>query len=163
MFCNQILMSYNVGALMSWSWQHLNVPAKKVSIFIHLCIQYPRYPVAVVVTILIYVYTIVHLLQGSYLTAYNTASETARRRYDNKHRGVIFHTDMLVQSDLAWELSQLVVDVQQHELHVTAISYLTPNSEQFGERAGLYYCKILPPDRALQWIYVDSLRRDMPS
>ncbi|XP_071099229.1 uncharacterized protein [Haliotis cracherodii] len=108
-------------------------------------------------------YTCRDLNYGSYLTAYNKASETARRRFDNSHKGIIFHTDMLVQSDLAWKLTQLLVEVKEHELHVTAISYMTPNLDTLGERAGLYYCKILPPDRAIEWIYVDSLRLNMPS
>ncbi|XP_046546165.1 uncharacterized protein LOC124256236 [Haliotis rubra] len=108
-------------------------------------------------------YTCRDLNYGSYLTAYNKASETARRRFDNRHKGIIFHTDMLVQSDLAWKLTQLMVEIKEHELHVTAISYMTPNLETLGERAGLYYCKILPPDRAIEWIYVDSLRSNMPS
>ena len=97
------------------------------------------------------------------MTAYHKSNKLARKRFDRKHRGVIFHDDLLTQSDKSWEESPLRVSTQGHELHVTGVSYKTPNSAALGERAGLFYCKMLPPDRAMEWIYVDSLRRKMPS
>ncbi|XP_041367374.1 uncharacterized protein LOC121381987 [Gigantopelta aegis] len=107
-------------------------------------------------------YTCKDFNYASFMTAYHKSHKLAQDRFDRKHRGVIFHDDLLTQSDKAWEGSRLLVDTVGHELHVTGVSYKTPNSAALGKRAGLFYCKMLPPDRAMEWIYVDSLRRNMP-
>ncbi|XP_050410340.1 uncharacterized protein LOC126824929 [Patella vulgata] len=95
---------------------------------------------------------------ASFLTAYHMASAMARERYDNYHKGIIFHDDLLMQSDAAWEQSQLLVETIEHELHVTAPNYQTPVSDVLGEWNGIFFCKLLPLDKALEWIYVDSLQ-----
>ncbi|KAK6192620.1 hypothetical protein SNE40_004062 [Patella caerulea] len=95
---------------------------------------------------------------ASFLTAYHMASAMARERYDNYHKGIIFHDDLLMQSDAAWEQSQLLVETIEHELHVTAPNYQTPVSDFLGEWNGIFFCKLLPLDKALEWIYVDSLQ-----
>ncbi|CAL1535766.1 unnamed protein product [Lymnaea stagnalis] len=108
-------------------------------------------------------YTCRDLNYASFMTAYHTASERARNRYDNYHRGVLFEPDVIVDSEELWETTRLELVTKATTLHVTSTSYRTPNDETLGLLSGLFFCKLLPPDRALEWIYVDSLRRELPA
>ncbi|BFZ04862.1 hypothetical protein BsWGS_07901 [Bradybaena similaris] len=106
-------------------------------------------------------YTCRDLNYASFMTAYHTASEAARIRYDNHHRGVIFEPDIVTDSEVLWETTRLKLETVSRVLHVTSISYKTANDLSLSQYAGLFFCKLLPPDRALEWIYVDSLRRSV--
>uniref|UniRef100_A0A0B6Z683 Uncharacterized protein n=1 Tax=Arion vulgaris TaxID=1028688 RepID=A0A0B6Z683_9EUPU len=106
-------------------------------------------------------YTCQDLNYASFMTAYHSASERARNRYNNYHRGVIFEPDIVTDSEALWESTRLKLDTVDHVLHVTSISYQTANDQALSPYDGLFFCKLLAPDRALEWIYVDSLRRSM--
>ena len=43
-------------------------------------------------------------------------------------------------------------------LEVTSAILLTNSSPEIFDIAGYHYCKLLSPARAMEWIYVDSLR-----
>ncbi|XP_059154584.1 uncharacterized protein LOC131940024 [Physella acuta] len=107
-------------------------------------------------------YTCRDLNYASFVTAYNTASDTARQRYDRYRRGAIFEPDIVTDSEVLWQTTKLKVETKGTELYVTSIAFKTPHTENLGPEDGLFFCKLLPPDRALEWIYVDSLRRSIP-
>ncbi|XP_012943546.1 uncharacterized protein LOC106014029 [Aplysia californica] len=108
-------------------------------------------------------YTCRDLNYASYMTAYHAATERARQRYDNYHRGIVFLPDVVTDSSVLWETMRLRVETRDSELQVTSISYKTDNDMSQSQYSGLFFCKLLPPDKALEWIYVDSLRRNMAS
>lgn len=105
-------------------------------------------------------YTCKDLNYASFMTAYHTASQKAQTRFDQIKRYVRFQPDIEVDSEIEWETTPLAVETIGHELHVTGISYRTRNSEDLSQYAGLYFCKLLPPERAMEWIYVDFVRRN---
>ncbi|GFR88820.1 hypothetical protein ElyMa_002527400 [Elysia marginata] len=105
-------------------------------------------------------YTCKDLNYASFMTAYHTASERARTRFDQVERYVRFQPDIVVDSEIEWESTPLQVETIGRELHVTGISYKTRNDENLSQYAGLYFCKLLPPERAMEWIYVDFIRRN---
>ena len=94
------------------------------------------------------------------MTAYHTASQKARTRYDQVARYVRFQPDIECDSEIEWEHTPLKVEAVGQELHVTGISYKTRIDEDLSPYAGLYFCKLLPPERAMEWIYVDYVRRN---
>ncbi|GFO17496.1 titin [Plakobranchus ocellatus] len=108
-------------------------------------------------------YTCKDINYASFLTAYHSASEEARNRFDQVARSVIFLPDIVTDSEAVWKNTPLKVDMVGHETHVTSVSYKTRNEEGSDPYAGLYFCKLLPPERALEWIYVDSIRRNVAS
>ena len=99
-------------------------------------------------------------LQAAYMTAYHTASDSARARYDRYHRGMTFATDEVTDSLYVWEQAPLKTHVTNGEMHVTSMSFKPEKDFHEREFAGVFYCKLLPPDKALEWILVDSLRRN---
>ncbi|KAK3781461.1 hypothetical protein RRG08_019086 [Elysia crispata] len=105
-------------------------------------------------------YTCKDLNYASFQTAYHTASKKARIRFDHVDRYVSFQPDIVKDSEIEWEHTPLKVEVVGHELQVTGISYKTINDENLSPYAGLYFCKLLPPERAMEWIYVDYIRRN---
>ncbi|RUS70826.1 hypothetical protein EGW08_021409 [Elysia chlorotica] len=105
-------------------------------------------------------YTCRDLNYASFQTAYHTASKKAQTRFDQVNRYVRFLPDIVMDSEIEWEHTPLKVEVVGHELHVTGISYKTINDENLSPYAGLYFCKLLPPERAMEWIYVDYIRRN---
>ncbi|KAH9503336.1 hypothetical protein Btru_072766 [Bulinus truncatus] len=113
-------------------------------------------------TIISYNYTCRDLNYASFMTAYHTASDRARSRYDNYHRGAIFEPDIEASSEEAWDGSRLNFNMYGSTLYVSSSVYKTPLNEDLERNNGLFYCKLLPPDRALEWIYVDSIRRTLP-
>ncbi|KAK0053471.1 hypothetical protein Bpfe_017169 [Biomphalaria pfeifferi] len=108
-----------------------------------------------------YNYTCRDLNYASFMTAYHTATERARIRFDGYHRGVIFQPDIVTNSEALWESTHLKFNVHASKLYVTSIAYKTPMDDDLGVESGLFFCKLLPPDRAMEWIYVDSISRDM--
>ncbi|KAK3102333.1 hypothetical protein FSP39_010570 [Pinctada imbricata] len=93
---------------------------------------------------------------ASYMTAYHTASREARHRYDNKNPGIIFDDDYQVYSEKDWNNANLVVTKRGRVYHVRASSLKRKFTVE-DSTDGTIYCTLLPPDRALEWIYIDSL------
>ncbi|XP_064602649.1 uncharacterized protein LOC135468367 isoform X2 [Liolophura sinensis] len=95
---------------------------------------------------------------AAFMTGYHEASKLARDRYDKRHKGIQFHDDVIVQTEEEWDRRHLVVDMVKHEAHVTAVAWKSPLSHEPSHLAGMYYCRLLPPSRVIEWIYVDSLK-----
>lgn len=96
------------------------------------------------------------------MTAYHTASEKARHRFDKYKRSVLFAPDVVTNSEALWEKTRLKITMEPGAIHVTSIAYKTLPDDSQTLYSGLFFCKLLPPDRALEWIYVDALRRNLP-
>jgi hypothetical protein len=61
-----------------------------------------------------------------------------------------------------WALSELGLQEDDVGLHVTSVGLLSPVDFQPDVVAGMHYCKSLSVYRALEWMYVDSLRAHAP-
>lgn len=101
---------------------------------------------------------------AAFVTALSMASGKARERYYAQHLGAIFHDDIVVKTLTEWEQSELRIESLLHEQHITSFVYQTETETVNGEvqegeaGGGLYFCRLLPPTRVLEWIYVDSLQ-----
>ncbi|KAL5007648.1 hypothetical protein ScPMuIL_016454 [Solemya velum] len=95
---------------------------------------------------------------ASFLNAYYLASSAAQRRYDAKNTGILFDDDIELPDEAQWKNTQLLVYTDGREIHVTSMAWKTSMQTKPTYRQGLQYCKLLPPSRAIEWIYVDALR-----
>lgn len=86
-------------------------------------------------------------------------SSAVRDRYMSRGRKLKFLSDEQVSSGLQWLPKGLEIkdDPHQRFAHVKSTSLLTSLDAPFG-LAGMHYCKLLSPTRAMEWIMVDSLR-----
>ncbi|XP_060068236.1 uncharacterized protein LOC132548391 [Ylistrum balloti] len=89
---------------------------------------------------------------ASFIYTYHSAQNITRKRFDRTHTGIVFHEDIVARSKSEWEQQQLLVEQRGKVLHVTSVSWTSPTSTE-----GIFYCKLLPPPRITEWIYVESL------
>ncbi|XP_033752396.1 uncharacterized protein LOC117336125 [Pecten maximus] len=89
---------------------------------------------------------------ASFVYTYHSAQNITRKRFDRTHSGIVFHEDIVARSKSEWERQQLLVEQRGKVLHVTSVSWTSPMKSE-----GIVYCKLLPPPRITEWIYVDSL------
>ncbi|OWF39404.1 uncharacterized protein LOC110465078 [Mizuhopecten yessoensis] len=89
---------------------------------------------------------------ASFVYTYNSAQNITRKRFDETHSGIMFHDDIVARSKPEWEQQPLVVEHRDNVLHVTSVSWTSPIPAE-----GIVYCKLLPPPRIVEWMYVDSL------
>lgn len=73
-------------------------------------------------------------------------------------RQLILEEDMLTSNELAWLVSQLELVELSDGLHVQSQRYEMTYKPSQKDSSGLFYCSLLSPFRAMEWIYVDSLR-----
>lgn len=71
---------------------------------------------------------------------------------------VTFHDDVEIPKEALWNLEPLELDYEADGMHVTSYSYTEPVDQHDKTKGGMYSCKLLSPYRAIEWIYVDSLR-----
>lgn len=71
---------------------------------------------------------------------------------------VTFHDDVEIPKEALWNLEPIDLDYEADGMHVTSYSYSEPVDQRDKTKGGLYSCKLLSPYRAIEWIYVDSLR-----
>ncbi|XP_038059607.1 uncharacterized protein LOC119730686 [Patiria miniata] len=91
--------------------------------------------------------------------ALGEASSVARSRYGNQGRQMQFNSDILTLTGSSWLSGKLrLTYTPTGDLVVTSVVLLTPAMFPIQSIAGMQYCKLLSPYRAMEWIYVDSLR-----
>lgn len=61
---------------------------------------------------------------------------------------------------LSWATSSLGLEYgDSGELTVTSYAFVVEPDDQEGKMAGTYHCKLLSPYRAMEWFYIDSMKR----
>ncbi|XP_033635012.1 uncharacterized protein LOC117296280 [Asterias rubens] len=91
--------------------------------------------------------------------AEGVASSAALSRYATQGRQMKFNSDIATFTGSSWLDEKLRLTYNTNgDVVVTSVSLLTSVSFPFQSIAGMQYCKLLSPYRALEWIYVDSLR-----
>ncbi|XP_063398171.1 uncharacterized protein LOC134683060 [Mytilus trossulus] len=85
---------------------------------------------------------------ASYVIAYNRSAEKIRKRFDKRNPGILFHEDIIIPTESSWNKKNILVTKQNHVLHVTSHAYITENNAD-----GHIFCTLLPPIRAMEWIY----------
>ncbi|XP_063959811.1 uncharacterized protein LOC129267048 isoform X2 [Lytechinus pictus] len=101
--------------------------------------------------------------EEAYRSAYNALPEIVRSRYDSKGNKMIFSDDVNATNFYEWVYSNYVTYETQGNgsLEVTSTSLYTDEDFPMVNLAGMYYCKLMSPYRAMEWMYVDSLRPNM--
>ncbi|XP_072021307.1 uncharacterized protein [Amphiura filiformis] len=90
--------------------------------------------------------------------ALRRASSEARNRYITRGRDMLFGKDREANG-FKWLLFSLEYEyTAEGDLVVTSTSLYTDPDYLTPRLAGMYYCKLLSPYRAMEWIYVDSLK-----
>ncbi|XP_067654983.1 uncharacterized protein [Haliotis asinina] len=91
--------------------------------------------------------------------AVSSSSLQAQHRYRTRAvRPVVLKNDTSMKTGMEWLPSKLQLTQTDHALEVTSPSLITPVDFIISSLAGVFYCKLLSPYRAMEWIYVDSLR-----
>ena len=94
--------------------------------------------------------------------AVNASSDMARNRsVDRKSPQATFHDDISVNDVLEWTGRSLDLQYGPNgELAVTSYSHVTRVQDNpLAKSSGIQYCKLLSPYRAMEWFYIDSLKR----
>ncbi|XP_061183326.1 uncharacterized protein LOC133191597 [Saccostrea echinata] len=96
--------------------------------------------------------------QLSILEAFQNSSDVARERFSKRGRQIYLDEDQIVESSVQWQATQLRLSDGSDGLHVSSIKYKLPFDPIQESKSGLFYCALLSPFRAMEWIYVDSMR-----
>lgn len=97
-------------------------------------------------------------MKAAFTLALNSSSADAQRRFKAKGRPIIFNDDDNMTTGLQWSSAELGLHEDDHGLRVTSPSLKTSLHEFIEALSGMHYCTVLAPYRAMEWIYVDSLR-----
>ena len=88
--------------------------------------------------------------------ALNSSTSEARERYNSRGRPIIFECDIVSDLGPWWALTPLQYKEDKGGLHVQAVALNRPLSSSTSR--GNFYCKVMPPYRALEWVILDSLK-----
>ncbi|KAK3105881.1 hypothetical protein FSP39_007723 [Pinctada imbricata] len=80
------------------------------------------------------------------------AAPVTLTRYKLRGRAMNLYDDLNVQTEDEWLLKQLQLEEYNEGLNVTSVRYMN-------ETDGEFYCKLMAPYRALEWVYLDSYQR----
>jgi hypothetical protein len=108
--------------------------------------------------------------QKSYDMALSLASPLARERFSKYGQRMVMVEDtmpfipagpLFINSNLKFKEEKY--DNGKYVLEVQAVAFKTPQegfiTTLYPDSNGYHYCKVLSPARAMEWIYVDGLRR----
>lgn len=95
----------------------------------------------------------------AYNWALDQVSTEVRERFLRRGRQLEFASDKIVASGLQWLPARVEFKNQNDTRHtvVTSVGMKTKLDAPLG-LAGMHYCKLLSPTRAMEWILVDGLR-----
>ena len=91
------------------------------------------------------------IFQRSFAQALSATPNGTHVRYKLRGQPVNFFADGNVSSEIEWLAKRLTLEYTNEGLNVTSIAYRDASS-------GKFYCKLLSPYRALEFIYLDSMR-----
>ncbi|KAK7479111.1 hypothetical protein BaRGS_00029629 [Batillaria attramentaria] len=95
------------------------------------------------------------LNQASLNEALSRASDAAVHRYTSRGIPIILHSDHVTTTTSGWEATKLEFSLSSANVTVTSSVYRTSGETT---TSSVVFCKLLSPFRAMEWIYVDSLR-----
>ena len=92
--------------------------------------------------------------------ALNSASEEARTRYLTKGRQLFFGNDYMTPWGPGWEYSFGLDYTEINATHTQVVSTSLVSEPDFiiESAAGMHYCDLLSPYRALEWIYIKGVQ-----
>ncbi|XP_050408424.1 uncharacterized protein LOC126823559 [Patella vulgata] len=103
--------------------------------------------------------TCMDINKAAWNLAMKTSSQVAVRRYQSRRgRAMLFAPDVAYGTGFQWVASGLKWVETTTSVTVTSTALLTKVDAFPAAFAGMHYCKLLSPYRAMEWIYVDSLR-----
>ena len=100
-------------------------------------------------------------LQAAFTLAYSKSSPTAQKRYSSRGRPIKFSDDVVITSGLKWNFATLHLTYNMTGLFVTATKH-HQNVSSISKNTGHDDCTLLSPFRAMEWIYIDSLKYTKP-
>ncbi|XP_035828815.1 uncharacterized protein LOC101861622 [Aplysia californica] len=92
--------------------------------------------------------------------AFDASTPDAKRRYQASNRPIILADDICTDNGFSWSTQPLKLVEKDDGLHVQSVAMkVSTRSILF---PGVFYCKLLSPYRAMEWMNVDSLREEAP-
>ncbi|KAL3841759.1 hypothetical protein ACJMK2_019861 [Sinanodonta woodiana] len=86
------------------------------------------------------------------------ASTAAKIRFEQRGLPITFYPDNPITFEEDWIRSKLKLNYSEVGLYVTSYSHVTNVKNQEDGMSGMHFCKLLSPYRAMEWIYIDSLK-----
>ncbi|KAK6191736.1 hypothetical protein SNE40_003342 [Patella caerulea] len=103
--------------------------------------------------------TCMDINKAAWNQAMKSSSQVAVRRYQSRRgRAMLFAPDVSYGTGFQWVASGLKWEETATSVTVASAALLTKVDASPAAFAGMHYCKLLSPYRAMEWIYVDSLR-----
>ena len=92
--------------------------------------------------------------------ALSRASQRARERYLNKGRKLTFGEDYVSPWGPGWEFSTGLsyTEIDESTTEVVSTSLISEPDFIISSAAGMHYCDLLSPYRALEWIYIKGVQ-----
>ena len=97
-----------------------------------------------------------------YQVALNASSALAHNRsVERNSPSITFHDDVISGNILNWTVDSLNLRYGANGgLDVTSYALVVGPDDKSGKMVGTYHCKLLSPYRAMEWFYIDSLKRN---
>ena len=94
-------------------------------------------------------------------TALQYSTIDAKRRYQAAKRPIVLEDDINSDDIHWWARQSLGLDERDDGLHIQSVSI--HDTQPVSNHSQRFFCKMLSPYRAMEWINVDSLRKHKPS
>ncbi|XP_070568932.1 uncharacterized protein [Ptychodera flava] len=108
-------------------------------------------------------YTCKQINEEALQWALSKASSVARHRYESRGQKMVFGDDVVLVTGAGWLNTDIIYEnTTTGEFQVTSIALVTPVNFPTESLAGVIYCKLMSPYRAIEWIYTDCLRAADP-
>ncbi|ESO97510.1 hypothetical protein LOTGIDRAFT_228186 [Lottia gigantea] len=105
-------------------------------------------------------HTLLLKFQAAWSLALRNSSKLAVKRFqDRKARAMKFAKDQVFSTGIQWVLSSASWKETTSDVTFQSTALVSKVDAFPAAFAGMHYCKLLSPYRAMEWIYVDSLRK----
>lgn len=91
----------------------------------------------------------------------NEISDSVRERYEQYGQKLEFVEDTVSESGITWVNQGIIYTNTTDTYQVSSRVLVSPVDFLVKEAAGMLYCKLMSPARILEWILVDSLKKNL--
>jgi len=91
----------------------------------------------------------------------NTVPESVKERYEQYGQKIEFVEDTVAGSGITWVNEGIIYTNTTDTYQVSSRVLVSPVDFLVPAAAGMLYCKLMSPARILEWVLVDSLKKNL--